>query len=193
MKRSAAFSRVSGSLAENCHATAAADDTSIDRIETEADQRRRRHAGALGQRDDRLDDVVGDRRGDQQSDPPGEHRRAAIGQARSSAAGVGFGGGAAGRVDGRAPGRSDRRVRARSARRPADSDCAGLRARRPPGRSRAGRPGGWTGSAASPRSCRPARRDSPAPRAASTGSRRGWDRTARIRTATARRCGSPSA
>ena len=29
MNRSAAFSRVSGSLAENCHATAAADETSI--------------------------------------------------------------------------------------------------------------------------------------------------------------------
>ena len=29
MNRSAAFSRVSGSLAENCHATAAAEDTSI--------------------------------------------------------------------------------------------------------------------------------------------------------------------
>ena len=30
MNRSAAFSRVSGSLAENCQATAAAEDTSID-------------------------------------------------------------------------------------------------------------------------------------------------------------------
>ena len=29
MNRSAAFSRVSGSFAENCHATAAAEDTSI--------------------------------------------------------------------------------------------------------------------------------------------------------------------
>src|SRR6476660_3272635 len=39
-----------------------------DRVEPEADQRRRRDARALGQRDDRLDHVVGDRCADQQPD-----------------------------------------------------------------------------------------------------------------------------
>ena len=67
MNRKAAFSRVSGSLAENCHATAAADETSITEsrpkpINADDDAR------ALGQGDHRLDDVVGDGGGDQQPD-----------------------------------------------------------------------------------------------------------------------------
>ena len=42
------------------------------RVEAEADEGGRRRHGAGADRDDRLDDVVGDRRGHQQADPPGE-------------------------------------------------------------------------------------------------------------------------
>ena len=110
-------------------------------------------------------------------------------QARSSAAGVGFGGGAAGRVDGEheADQVVERVGDPRVGELVAAAPALGLRRR--PGRSRAGRPGGWTGSAATRRSCRRVRTDSPAPRAASTGSRRGSGRTARTRTGTGRRCG----
>ena len=193
MNRSAAFSRVSGILGGELPCDRSRRRHLDHRIEAEPDQCGRRHAGALAQRDDRLDDVVGDRRGDQQSDPAGEHHRAASGPVRSSAAGVGFCGRAAGRVDGENKADEIAECVPDSRRRPADSDYACLRGRRRPGRSRADRPGGWTGSACSPRSGRPARTDSPAHRATSRGSRRGWDRTTRIRIATARRCGSPSA
>jgi len=46
-----------------------------------------------------------------------------------------------------APGRADHPGRAGAGRRPARNGCAAPRARRRPGRSRVGRPGGWTGSA----------------------------------------------
>ena len=75
MIRSAVLSRASrtaGSRAENCQATAAAEETSMTGVQAEGDQRGGGGDRAGGDGDDRLDDVVAHGRGDEQADAAGE-------------------------------------------------------------------------------------------------------------------------
>ena len=194
MIRSAVFSRVSGSLAANCQATAAADVDLDHRVQAEPDQRRRRRDGARGDRDDGLDDVVGDGGGHEPADPPrqhpapGQHRP---GRERSAPAGrrPSAGPDPAGRRSGstarrpRGRHRAGRSGRAAAGRRPVRTGSGGPPERRRPVRSPAGRSGDSTGSAGTPRADppgppgtpgRPAARAAPGNGSDPTGPHRIW-------------------